>query len=327
MTNGGGQQVLTAELSERHWPTHFARRTLVFYVLLSIVYIPLSGFLVARLATSTDALMRLEVLKGWGFIALSATALYFWTRRMVTFVETTRSQYEAALGSLERATHSRDALLASVAHDLRSPLNSILLQAEALLRKAREPEPMRLRQVIGGQVRRMNQMIQDVLDVSKLDAGQLHAAAERLATRELIQEVEQLMSATAQQASLTLTTEVANDLPDVIADRAHVMRIFENLIGNAFKFTRSGGRVTLRAEARDGEMVFSVVDTGQGISPEQLPHIFERYWQGSRGDRRGVGLGLPIVKGLAEANRGRVWAQSEPGKGTTFFFALPLQQA
>jgi signal transduction histidine kinase len=311
------------ELAERDWPRHYARHTLAFYVLLSAVYIPLSGLLVAGIASSTETLMLLEVLKGWGFVAVSATALYFWTRRMIAFIETARNHYQTSLASLDQSVRNRDALLGVVAHDLRSPLNNILLQAQVVLRKAREPETAQLRQVIGAQVRRMNQLIQDLLDVSRLAGEQARPTPERLSPRELVQETEQLLAPAAREASLSLVTELATELPDLVADRAHVQRIFDNLVGNALKFTPAGGRIAVRVDVGHGEVRFAVSDTGQGIAAAELPHLFERFWQGARVDRRGVGLGLTIVKGLVEANGGRVWAESEPGKGATFFFTLP----
>ncbi|HVE82443.1 MAG TPA: ATP-binding protein, partial [Myxococcales bacterium] len=93
--------------------------------------------------------------------------------------------------------------------------------------------------------------------------------------------------------------------------------------GNAVKFTGPGGRVTVGATPREGEVLFRVADTGEGIAAEALPHVFDRFWQAGQASRTGAGLGLPIVKGLVEAHGGRVWAESTPGRGSTFFFPLP----
>jgi signal transduction histidine kinase len=103
--------------------------------------------------------------------------------------------------------------------------------------------------------------------------------------------------------------------------------VFENLLGNALKFTAPGGRVTLGAQAGDNEVLFRVTDTGAGIPPEHLPHLFDRFWQARAGERRGAGLGLPIVKGIVEAHGGTIQVESTPGQGTTFLFTIPVADA
>jgi signal transduction histidine kinase len=99
--------------------------------------------------------------------------------------------------------------------------------------------------------------------------------------------------------------------------------VFENLIGNAIKFTKPGGCITVGAASRDHEVIFRVVDTGSGIAPENLPCVFDRFWQATRANRQGAGLGLPITKGIVEAHGGRILVESTPNRGTTFFFTIP----
>src|SRR5262249_42675961 len=124
---------------------------------------------------------------------------------------------------------------------------------------------------------------------------------------------------------LNLDVEIAPDLPDIWADRHRLLQIVENLIGNAAKFTRAGGRVTVGATLKDRDVLFWIKDTGVGIAAEDLPHLFDRFWQVRREERdRGAGLGLFIVKGLVEAHDGRIWVESTLGKGTTVFFTIPL---
>ena len=107
------------------------------------------------------------------------------------------------------------------------------------------------------------------------------------------------------------------------ADRDRLLQVFENLIGNSIKFTKPGGRITLGATVRAGEVLFSVADTGCGIATTNLPHVFDWFWQAPGAKRRGVGLGLPIVKGIVESHGGRVWVESPLGQGSTFFFTIP----
>jgi signal transduction histidine kinase len=120
--------------------------------------------------------------------------------------------------------------------------------------------------------------------------------------------------------------ELEAELPPVLADRKRVLQVFSNLIGNALRYTPEGGRITVRAR-REGRFVrFFVSDTGKGIAPEHLPHLFERYWQ-PKGTREGAGLGLPIAKGIVEAHGGYILVESEPGRGSTFSFTLPVDEA
>ena len=110
----------------------------------------------------------------------------------------------------------------------------------------------------------------------------------------------------------------------MLADPDRIVQVFTNLIGNAMKFTPKGGSITLAAKRGKGEVVFWVADTGRGILEDHLPHLFDWYWQAGRVDRRGAGLGLAICKGIIEAHRGKIWVESEPGTGSTFFFTLPV---
>ena len=107
------------------------------------------------------------------------------------------------------------------------------------------------------------------------------------------------------------------------ADRDRLLQVFENLVGNAIKFTKPGGRIALGATVQEGEIIFSVSDTGRGIASTHLPHVFDRFWQAPGTERRGMGFGLAIAKGIVEAHGGRVWVQSMPGQGSTFFFTIP----
>ncbi len=224
-----------------------------------------------------------------------------------------------------QATQLRDQVLGIVAHDLRNPLNTILMQASALQRQGAEPErrSQRPREIIRRAATRMNRLIQDLLDVARMEAGQLTIAPARLAADELIVEAVELQRPLAASSSLELRLELQGDLAEVWGDRDRLLQVFENLIGNAIKFTDADGRITVGAVASDREVVFSVADTGCGIAPESVPRIFDRFWQAAGGGRLGAGLGLPITKGIVEAHGGRIWVESTPGRGSTFFFSIP----
>jgi PAS domain S-box-containing protein len=223
------------------------------------------------------------------------------------------------------ATHLRDQVLGVVAHDLRNPLSTILLQASAITRRGPEPERRSLKAmgVIHRAATRMNRLIQDLLDVTILEAGQLTIERARLSAGGLIDEAVDLQRPLASSASLELRVEVDPDVAEVWGDRDRLLQVFENLIGNAIKFTQAGGRITAGATSRGDEVVFSVADTGSGIPSENLPRVFDRFWQATSRGREGAGLGLPITKGIVEAHAGRIWVESTAGNGSTFFFTIP----
>jgi PAS domain S-box-containing protein len=218
--------------------------------------------------------------------------------------------------ALARAVRARDEVLGIVAHDLRSPLNSIVLHAQ-LMRRQRDPEGA----IVGirSAATRMDHLIQDLLDVTRLEAGERLSVDQRsVDTGSLLAEVVEHHRATI--ADRRVSVEVTGDVASVWADRARLLQVFDNLLGNAIKFCR--GRISLGSAAQDEDVLLWVADDGPGIPTDALPQVFDRFWQSTRGDRRGAGLGLSIVKAIVEAHGGRVWAESEVGIGTKFFVSL-----
>jgi PAS domain S-box-containing protein len=231
--------------------------------------------------------------------------------------------YRAAL----QATGARDQVLGVVAHDLRNPLNAISLQAAALKRsdgqlERRDP---RQREAIERAARRMSRLIQDLLDVVVLEAGRLSVQRAPLSPRELVGEAAEMQQALASSSSIDLRVDVASDLPPIFGDRDRLLQVLENLIGNALKFTEPGGQVTVGATREQSGANFWIADTGRGLTGEEMARVFDPFWQASaRSGRLGAGLGLPITKGIVEAHGGRIWVESAPGRGSTFFFSIPL---
>jgi signal transduction histidine kinase len=224
-----------------------------------------------------------------------------------------------------RALKAREDVLKIVAHDLRNPLSTILMQGNLLRRPGGAPE-RRSKQpsiVIERAATRMNRIIQDLLDVTRMEAGRLTIEREAVPATEVILDSIEMEKTLAASASIELRVDVPPALPRVFGDRHRLMQVFENLIGNALKFTKPGGRVTVGAAARAGEVLFWVADTGAGIAAGDLPHVFDEFWQAAHAKRMGAGLGLPIVKGIVEAHGGRVWVESTLGRGSIFFFTVP----
>ncbi|AEI67115.1 two-component sensor histidine kinase [Corallococcus macrosporus] len=225
----------------------------------------------------------------------------------------------------EQATHLRDEVLRVVAHDLRTPLNVIALSAGTLLKRAPEIRATDTRplETIRKAVARANRLIQDLLDVARLEAGHLSVERAPVETAAFIKEAAELHRALAEAKSIRLTTDVPEDAPALLADPARALQVLSNLLGNAIKFTPEGGHVTVQAVPEGDMMRFSVRDTGPGIQPEHLTHLFEAFWQAAAGKKEGAGLGLAIAKGLVDAHGGRIWVDSSPGLGSTFSFTLP----
>ncbi len=229
----------------------------------------------------------------------------------------------------QRATQARNDVLAIVSHDLRNPLHTIVLSASYLAEVFLQDLPeaaLQQTQIIRRAVDRANRLIQDLLDVSRIDAGAFSVASEPIAPEVLLADACEAMAPAAGAANVQLACcSDDTDLPDVMADRERLQQVFSNLIGNAIKFTPAGGRIDVTASANGPFNVrFSVRDSGPGMSPENLPHIFDRFWQATHGERTGAGLGLAIAKGIVEAHDGTIWARSEPGHGAEIAFDLPV---
>ena len=236
-----------------------------------------------------------------------------------------RERVEAA----EDATRTRDEVLALVSHDLRNPLNLVLTSATLLRDRLEELGPKEEKQL--GMIHRaagqMNRLIQDLLDVSGLEAGHLSIDPSSHAVAPLIREACAVQEHVAEGKGIAVSCDAAPDLPEVHADGERILQVLGNLIGNALKFTDEGGRVGVRAVAAGEDVQFSVTDTGMGITEEDLPHVFDRFWQARRTGAGGAGLGLAIAAGIVEAHGGRMWVESEVERGSTFHFTLPVARA
>lgn len=229
----------------------------------------------------------------------------------------------------QRAVQMRDDVLGVVAHDLRNPLGSILLQA-ALLRRTGPDQDRRSRkpgEVIERAAARMNRLIQDILDVTSMDAGHLSILRTEIAVPQVIRDLVESQQALMAARQLRLQFDPGAEDLLVWADRERLLQVLENLVGNAAKFTPSGGSISIGAQQRESDVLFWITDTGTGIAPEDLAHLFDRFWQARKTERRGAGLGLAIVKGLVESHGGHVWVESRLGLGSTFYFTIAPAEA
>ncbi len=233
-----------------------------------------------------------------------------------------------ARAEAETALRARDELLSAVSHDLRNPLGTIRLSADFLLRQLgtgdERASERRKVEVIGRASESMDHMIQDLLDVDRIDSGRLVLELAPTDPAAVVEETCALFRPHAERAGISLSCSASPELPQVLADAGGLQRILSNLLGNALKFTPEGGAVSVQASAAADGVSFAVTDTGRGIAAEELPRLFDRHWQASRTDRRGLGLGLAIVKGLIEAHGGAIHVESTPGRGSTFRVAIPI---
>jgi signal transduction histidine kinase len=223
----------------------------------------------------------------------------------------------------EEASRAREEMLGIVAHDLRNPLNVVMI-ARGLLAET-DASGERRDQLLGlirRSTQRMNRLIEDLLEVVRQESGKMTLVLEEESSASILEQTVEMCQAAAMEHNISLEAHEAPADLAVIADDERIMQVMSNLVGNALKFVPSGGRVILECKRKGNEAVFAVIDSGPGIAPEDLDRLFEKFWQRRRGDNRGVGLGLAIARGIVEAHGGRIWAESKFGSGSTFYFTL-----
>jgi len=169
----------------------------------------------------------------------------------------------------------------------------------------------------------MNRLVGDLMDVASIEAGRLSVFRELSDPAFLVRDTLDAFLPAARLHEVELAAELEEGIEPVEFDPTRILQVLTNLVGNALKFTPKGGRITMRVASRGPEVEFAVSDTGSGIPQDRLTQIFDRFYQTLEHDRRGLGLGLFIVKSIVEAHGGRVWAESPPGVGSTFIFTLP----
>jgi signal transduction histidine kinase len=254
-----------------------------------------------------------------GVLALAVTKL---ARRLIT-TQVGQSAMRRLYGEAREVIDAREDVLRIVAHDLRSPLNTIAMTTQLLLEVASTDEQRVERlTVIQRAGQRMNRLINDLLSVSIIEAGRLTIDPRPVAVSAILADAMEMLSPIAADKSIYLEVTAPDDVPDVHADSVRILQVLSNLVGNAIKFTPNGGRVTISVAPEGPKVRFDVSDTGPGIAPEQMGNIFGRFWQAKRADTRGIGLGLSIAKGIVEAHGEELSVTSTLGVGSVFSFSL-----
>jgi two-component system phosphate regulon sensor histidine kinase PhoR len=230
------------------------------------------------------------------------------------------------LSEVQRLGRARRDFIANISHELRTPLTSIHLLLDNLVSgMARAPDEFTASlEQIGAEVQVLEQMAQELLDLAQIESGQAVVRLVPTPVEDLVANAVERLRPQAEHKHQAMTVEVPAGLT-ALADAMQVNRALGNLLHNAIKFTPTEGRIWVRAQAHNGEVLVEVADTGPGIAPEDLPRVFERFFRGDRSRRSGgTGLGLAIAKHVVEAHGGKIWVESEgrPGHGATFRFTL-----
>ncbi len=240
------------------------------------------------------------------------------------FLKRTTVELERALAQAQLATEAREDVLSIVSHDLRGPLHVLYGSTKLLgeqLAHSMTPEVSRSMDRIERAVHNMDRLIGSLLDLARLKAGEMSLQLQEHSAEEMMRDAVESAAPLAEARSIEI--ELATPHPGlVLCDRPRVLQILANLIGNAIKFSPPAATVSVGCRKEGTECLFSVADRGPGIPADRLPLIFERFWQGGH-LRSGTGLGLSIAKGLVDLHGGRIWVDSEVGRGSTFCFTIP----
>jgi signal transduction histidine kinase len=229
------------------------------------------------------------------------------------------------LQQAEEGLRMREELLSTVAHDLKNPLTSIRMNSEMLLKQG-SGQPFsaaKMTSIIQESTAEMEKLIHDLLDLTKIESGRIALDRQPHDADELVNDCLKVLGPQAESRGIELYKDVRAGESICDCDRNRVIQVLSNLVGNAIKFTTKGGRIRVEAQATGEGIRFSVIDNGPGIPSEQLPHVFDRYWQARRTGTGSAGLGLSIARGVVEAHGGRIWVESALHIGSRFFFTLP----
>lgn len=230
---------------------------------------------------------------------------------------------------LQQVEQLRRDLVANVSHELKTPISALRAHLENLLDGVEQPNPQTL-QVMLAQSERLGRLVEQLLELSRIESGDVPLRRQLVALAPLVSQVISEIGVARADREVHLSGDISTDVPPVFADRERVHQVLFNLLDNAVRFTPAGGEVRVTAERHNGAVDVHVADTGPGISSEHLPRLFERFYRvdpARSRDDGGTGIGLAIARSVVEAHGGRIWADSEPGKGSVFTFELPVAPA
>lgn len=278
-------------------------------------------------ARATNTATSRKILFLYGFASFFSLALFLGIGLLLVRLSQQKEKMEKRDASISAA---RKEAVEVVAHDLKNPLASIRLTLQILEKKLANgefelPRVEKAMNAIKKSSESMERLITDLLDHTKIESGHLLLATKECNMSQMLSEVLERHQPLAAAKGINLHSQLSAESHMVSCDLGRLEQVTSNILGNALKFTPQGGEVEVDLTYRDNQALVSVKDNGPGMSPEAVEHAFDRYWQVRATAAQGTGLGLAIVKSIVEAHHGKVWVESAPAQGTTFFFSLPLE--
>jgi hypothetical protein len=238
-------------------------------------------------------------------------------------------ELQRAYEELKTLDELKSNIISNVSHELRTPI-TIIKGALELARFEENPEERnRLISIALDNLKRQDRIVENLVEAARIEKAEIELKFESVDLSSLIRLVSGEFKPLIKKKGLQLELDVSEDLPPVKADYEQLMRVFRNLLDNAVKFNREGGRIVVSARERDGEVLVCVSDTGIGIPRGELERVFDRFYQVDSSTSRpygGMGMGLAVAKEIVEAHGGRIWAESRPGEGSKFYFTLPIME-
>lgn len=257
----------------------------------------------------------------YGHVILNARAVVVQNDNRTLEIVTLRDVTE-----FQRLERARREMVSNISHELSTPITTIGLLADTLLESAVKEKPKKIRKMttdIRREVDTLTQLVQEMRDLALIESGQMPVRLTPCGLNEIVQQTVDQLLPLVENKQQTITVDVPEGIC-VLADDLQIRRALKNIIHNAIKFTPEMGQIEVRATTSADESIIAVKDSGPGIPPEDLPRLFERFFQVDRARRNGTGLGLAIVRHIVLAHGGRTWAESAPGDGATFFLTLAL---
>lgn len=242
-------------------------------------------------------------------------------------IQTLYEQEREVTQQLEREISRRVEYTRALVHELKTPITPVLAAAELLLEEITDKRQLRLVQTIDRSAANLNQRIDELLDLARGELNMLELNLESIDPVSMLNELGNRMAIVAQRNGQSLVVQLPDSLPSLMADRQRIQQVILNLLNNAFKYTPTGGVITLSARTKGDNLVIEVHDTGQGIKEQDREKLFDPYYRRVEDRERlsGLGLGLALAKRLVELHNGKIWVTSEMGSGSTFGFSLPLE--
>jgi signal transduction histidine kinase len=277
-----------------------------------------------------------------GVIALESTQADTFRKEDVALIERLADHAAIAIenarlfGQVQRANEAKTEFVSFVSHELKQPMTSMKGYTDLLMKGiggALNDQQKQFIQVIRNNVGRMDQLVQSLLDISRIESGRLRLEMSEVAPEELISEAVQAFEPTMRAKNQTIQVDIEVNLPVVTGDRGRLLQVLTNLVSNANKYTPESGVITIRAARwQENEQTYvrwSVQDTGIGMTPEEQERLFTKYFRSSSTavrSEQGTGLGLVITRSIIEMHGGRIWVESEYRKGSTFNFIIPVKK-